>query len=294
MENNSIKSPRVSVLLPFRFSDNYLYQAIESILNQSFINFELILLNDGSDDNINTILSDFCDSRIRYFKEESNRGIVFQLNKGLKKAKGEYIARMDSDDISRPDRLEKQLSFLENPKNYKIDVLGTNAIKIGDEIGVIDFKNYQPKQISFLLNFFCPILHPTVMIRKSVFEKGLQYSEEYKFAEDFALWRMIDNGKNIAIIPDYLLEYRIHKGQTNQDLERLNIQIDSCFKIGRIKSVRNLDNYFFDLKLKRFFVESWFVLHTNIKPNFFQRIYIRFMKKYLKIKSEFLNNILNK
>ncbi len=292
MDNHRIKLPRVSVLLPFRISDNYLSEAIESILNQSFINFELLLLDDGSTVDTHDTINKFNDSRIRYFREESNRGIVFQLNKGLKLAKGEFVARMDADDISHPDRLEKQLCFLENPKNAKIDVLGTNAVKIGDEKGLLDFKNYHPKQISFLLNFYCPILHPTVMIRKSVFNNGLKYSEEFKYAEDFALWRMIDNGNNLAILPDYLLKYRIHKGQTNQDAQRLEIQTTSCLKVGNLKSIRYIDRFIFSPRLKRLFIDYWFGNQNDMRPNVLQRYYIRYMKFFLGIRSELLNKII--
>jgi len=146
-----------------------------------------------------------------FFKEQVNKGIVFQLNKGILLASVKYITRMDADDISLPERFMKQVNFLECHENFAIDVLGTNEKKIGAEEGVIDFKNYSPKQISFLLNFYCPLLHPSVMIRKRVFEKGLRYSSKYLYAEDLAFWRSIDNGKNITIINEYLLLYRIHK-----------------------------------------------------------------------------------
>lgn len=284
----------ISVIMPFYNSQEYLKESIWSILNQTFADFELILLDDGSTDFPEDIIHSFHDNRILYYKELVNKGIVYQLNKGIDFAKGKYIARMDADDVSKPDRFEKQVSFLESPNNVEIDVLGTNAVKIGDEVGVIDFKNYNPEQISFLLNFYCPLLHPTVMIRKSVFDKGLRYSEEYKYAEDYALWRIIDNGRNLAILDNQLLEYRVHTRQTNKDLERVKIQTDSCLKVGRLKSIRYVDKYMFTPKLRRFFVDSWFGNQNIMKPNIIQRNYIRFKKKHLGIKSELLNSIIYK
>lgn len=284
----------VSVIMPFYNSRVYLNDSILSILNQTFTDFELILLDDGSSDFPEDIINSFSDTRIRYYKEEVNKGIVYQLNKGISLAKGKYIARMDADDVSMRDRFQKQVDFFEDYKNLSIEILGTNAIKIGEEVGVIDFRNYNPKQISFLLNFYCPILHPSVMMRKSIFDNGLRYSENYKYAEDYALWRMVDNGKNIAILPNQLLEYRIHKGQTNQDLKRIEIQTSSCLKVGRLKSVRSYERFIFTHSLKRLFIDSWFGNQNNMRPNVFQRNYIKFMKRYLGIKSELLNNIIYK
>jgi glycosyltransferase involved in cell wall biosynthesis len=280
----------VSVLLPCFNSEPFIGEAIESILNQTYSNFELIILDDGSTDNTKSIIQVFKDSRIKLLCEIENKGIVYQLNKGIEHARGEYIARMDADDISFPERFQKQVDFLEDSINFKIDVLGTDAFSIGSSNKPIIHENYLPKQISFMLNFKCPILHPTVMMRKSLFSNGLRYSGDFKYAEDYALWRMLDNGSNMAILTDQLLMYRIHNAQTNQDLDRLKIQIESCLKVGSIKSVRFLDKYFFTPKLRRFFVDTWFGIKNDKVPNFVQRNYIRFMKKQLNIKSELLNS----
>ncbi len=284
----------ISVIMPFYNSREYLKESIASILNQTFTDFELILLDDGSTDSPEDVINSFSDNRIRYHIQDSNKGIVYQLNKGIDFAHGKYIARMDADDISFPERFQKQVDFLEDPRNSKVDVLATNALKIGDEVGLMDFKNYRPEQISFLLNFYCPILHPTVMMRKSIFDNGLRYSEDYKYAEDYALWRMVDNGRNIAILPNQLLEYRIHNGQTNQDLKRIEIQTASCLKVGSLKPIKYFERFIFTHELKRLFIDSWFGNQNDISPSVFQRNYIRFMKRYLGIKSELLNNIIYK
>jgi glycosyltransferase involved in cell wall biosynthesis len=284
----------ISVLLPCYNSERYISEAIQSIIEQTYTHFELLILDDGSTDNTISIISEFKDKRIVLLCESENKGIVYQLNKGIEHAKGEFIARMDADDVSFPERFQKQVDFLEDRKNQKIHVLGTDAISIGLSNKPIIHENYLPKQISFMLNFKCPILHPTVMIRKRVFVSGLRYSEDYKYAEDYALWRMLDNGSNMAILTDQLLMYRIHNAQTNQDLDRLKIQLDSCLKVGSIKSARCMDRYIFTPKLREFFVDTWFGINCNKLPNFVQRNYIRFMKKQLNIKSELLNSFVKK
>jgi glycosyltransferase involved in cell wall biosynthesis len=289
-----MESTKVSVLMPCFNSERFIELAIESVLNQTYRNFELIILDDGSTDKTKSIIEGFQDPRIILFSENENKGIVFQLNKGIKHASGEYIARMDADDISLPERFQKQIEFLENPENHKIDVLGTDAVSIGSSRKPIIHHNYVPKQISFLLNFKCPILHPTVMMRKSIFDTGLRYSEDFKYAEDYALWRTVDKGCNIAILANQLLMYRIHNAQTNQDLDRLKIQMDSCVKVGNIKSIRMFDRWFFTTKLRRFFVDSWFGIKNDYVPNLVQRYYILFMKKHLNIKSQLVNSVLQK
>ena len=282
----------ISVLLPCYNSELYIGEAIQSILEQTYTNFELIVLDDGSTDNSKSIIQGFEDSRIKLLCENKNKGIVYQLNKGIEQAKGEYIARMDADDVSFPERFQKQVDFLENPLNHKIDVLGTNAIKFGDFDGLIDFKNYTPKQISFLLNFYCPLLHPTVMIRKSVFNGGLRYPEGYKYAEDFALWRIIDNGNNIAIIPDFLLNYRSHINQTNRNNNRLKIQLDSSLKVLKLKASNFVDNIIIGNNTKEFSLYIWFGLSSDIRIDFIQRYYLKFRKKQLKTRLELLNKLI--
>jgi glycosyltransferase involved in cell wall biosynthesis len=284
----------ISVIMPCYNSEMYIGEAIQSVLNQTYPHFELIILDDGSTDSTKSIIRSFSDWRIKLEVEVENRGIVFQLNKGLSIAKGQFIARMDADDISLPTRFEKQIEFFEDKTNNNIHVLGTDAVSIGRSNKPIVYKNYDPKQISFLLNFYCPILHPTVLMKKTVFDKGLRYSERFKYAEDFALWRMIDNGNNIAILAEQLLHYRIHDGQTNQDQNRLKIQRDSCLKVGEIDSIRLFDNLFFDDIARKYFVDSWFGVRNKLSLNFVQRKYIQVMKKYLAIKSDLLNSFIFK
>jgi glycosyltransferase involved in cell wall biosynthesis len=283
----------ISVIMPCYNSNLYIREAIQSILNQTYSNFELLVLDDGSTDGTKSIVLDFKDARIKYYCEIENKGIVYQLNKGIENAKGEFIARMDADDISLPERFQKQIDFLEDPKNHKIDVLGTDAVSIGKETSKIQFQNYKPNQISFLLNFFCPILHPTVMMRSKIFQKGLKYSDEYKYAEDLALWRMIDNAKNIAILKESLLQYRIHQNQTNSNEIRKEVQKNSTLNALAIKSKRKkFKSYWLPIGIGQIL---WYDYEkgTN-KVSTLIRFIIKIQLKMLDCKSSMVLMLLNK
>ena len=124
-----IDRPEISVLMPVYNGDKFLAKAVNSILNQTFNNFEFIIINDGSTDNSLTILKSFNDKRINIINNTENKGITFALNKGLKSAKGKYIARQDQDDISDPNRFLLQIEYLEK---HNIDLVDTNFIFIDE------------------------------------------------------------------------------------------------------------------------------------------------------------------
>jgi glycosyltransferase involved in cell wall biosynthesis len=280
----------VSVLLPCYNSERYISEAIQSILDQTYTHFELLILDDGSTDNTKSIITGFQDKRVILLTENENKGIVYQLNKGIEHAKGEFIARMDADDVSFPERFQKQVEFLENPKNFKIDVLGTDAVSIGSSSKSIIHQNYRSEQISFMLNFKCPILHPTVLIRRRVFDQGKRYPQDYVFAEDYALWRLIDKGDNLAIIPNILLSYRIHDNQTNKSDERFQIQMEAAIRVAFMRPVSVRDQIFLSDKIKRNFFQNSAVKH--IKLNLIERFYLKIIKKYLNIKYHQLNELI--
>ncbi len=212
--------PKISVILPVYNAEKYLREAIDSILTQTFTDFELLLINDGSTDGSEAIILFYTDSRVVYVKNDVNRGLIFSLNKGIDIAKGEYIARMDADDISMPMRLEKQLSYLEN---NAVDMLAT-TIKVIDKDGAPlpywkqDVENITTSQIrSFLPKNNC-IAHPTVMGKASLFKKyryqpdvtgEYKYVHNQKYSEDYDLWlRLLANGLLIDKLPEPLLFYR--------------------------------------------------------------------------------------
>lgn len=233
----------VSVILPVYNTElNYLKPAIDSILNQTYRNFELIIIDDASNDETLNILNDYLDKdkRIKLIQNRTNQGITKNLNVGIKLSRGKYIARMDADDISEKNRLEKQVYYMETHPD--VIVLGCCARLIGNVseypnlyglIGTNFKEDWETRRIRLLFNND-GVLHPTAFLRKDVIYKyKLFYDEKILKAQDYELWsRCIEYGK-IEILPEILLKYRIHKsqistlGKKNQkgykDLIRINL-----------------------------------------------------------------------
>lgn len=211
MENNDMQ-PKVSVLLPVYNGEQFLEEAIDSILNQTFQNFELlILLEYGSNVASRKIVdSKKADQRVRVIEnKESKLGLAESLNLGMKEAKGEYIARMDADDISLPKRLEKQVKYLD--KHPDIVMCGTAMKGLYDD-GHMDDRGYFSDSGS--IRFECmlgnPFGHPTVMWRKDVFLREKLFYRNTPYSEDFELWKRVVELFPCANLKEYLLMYRLH------------------------------------------------------------------------------------
>jgi glycosyltransferase involved in cell wall biosynthesis len=215
-----MKTPLVTVLMPVFNGEKYLNKAIQSIIDQTYDNFEFLILDDGSTDNSIRIVKSYNDSRIRHIISPVNRGIEKTLNKGLKLAEGKYIARMDCDDISLPRRLQNQVAYME--QNPEIGVLGA-AMQI--------IKNGRPTkvrrwpatdyQIKIHLLFQNPLSHPVIMIRKETLN-GIDYPEDCNYCEDYRLWTILASHTKFANLPDILLQYRIHDNQITKKLSQLS------------------------------------------------------------------------
>lgn len=205
-------TPIISVIMPAYNCGKYLREAIDSILQQTFRNFELLIINDGSVDDTEKIIQSYTDERIVYIKNEANKGLIYTLNRGLPEAKGTYIARMDGDDISLPLRFQHQLDHLR--KNPKVDVVATQVSLIneaGNDIGFWDddVNHSDAKSIKKFLPVNNCIAHPTVMGKKEIFMQ-YRYNPVQKLSEDYDLWlRMAADGKIIDKIPQPLLRHRI-------------------------------------------------------------------------------------
>lgn len=200
----------ISIGIPFFNAEKYLAYAIQSIIFQSYENWELILVDDGSTDNSLAIAQDFeaKDSRIRVISDGENRKLPYRLNQLITKSKGDFIARMDADDIMHPRRLQMQHDFLE--KNSEFDLVATGLISIDNYNQVKGFRGFDKLYYDFgIPKLSYPIVHPSIMAKRSWFERN-QYSESYQRAEDFELWTrcIINNDFKIAILPDLLLYYR--------------------------------------------------------------------------------------
>lgn len=198
--------PRVSVIMPcYNPQIEYLREAVNSILGQTFSDFELLIIDDGSNTpQAEQFLTTYSDPRVKFIKR-NHEGIAGTLNYGIEIAKGEFIARMDSDDIALPKRLEKQVAFLD--ANPDISVCGTKC-----HIFPLDFKFWYPKNPK-LFDLLCQnqLVHPTVMFRRADFIKyDLFYDPEYNDAEDYELWTRVARVLKIANLDEILLKYRTH------------------------------------------------------------------------------------
>ena len=179
--------PRVSVILPAYNEERYIRRSVESILCQTFKDFELIVLDDGSTDDTWRIIREFSDPRLR--KERLDRvGFTRALNHGLRMARGEFIARIDGDDESLPERLERQVAFFD--ANLAISILGTTYYKhdaMRNERYIRQFPEAD-REIRRAMALYIPICHGSVMFRKTVFEEIGGYNEQSRDAEDLELW----------------------------------------------------------------------------------------------------------
>lgn len=211
------KIPLVSVLLPVYNSEAYVAGSIESILNQTYSDFEFIIINDGATDNSLSIISSFTDERIRIINNSKNIGLVESLNKGIDFARGKYIARMDADDISLPNRFKQQVNYLEH--NPSASVLATRVALINADG---ELTGYWGDDTEFVKSdlirkgtaFTNRIAHPSVMVRADLLKK-YKYNNYQKGSEDWDLWlRILADKHQIHKLDEVLLHYRIHQEST--------------------------------------------------------------------------------
>lgn len=205
--------PAVSVILPAYNCGKHLGLAIESVLRQTFPDFELIIVNDGSTDNTEQIINSFSDHRVIYVKNVKNEGLVNSLNRAIDLSRGKYIARMDGDDICQPGRLAKQKLYLDQNEDVTvvastIEFINEQGQKTGE--WELDKQTITPGQIKRAMMKQNCIAHPTVMMRSQII-KELKYQPYQKNIEDYDLWlRVLSRGHKIAKIDEPLLLYRIH------------------------------------------------------------------------------------
>ena len=209
-EKKTNKTPIISIVMPVYNGEKYLKEAIDSILNQTYKYFEFIIINDGSTDRSEEIILSYADSRIRYIKNETNLKLIKTLNKGIQLSEGEYIVRMDADDISLPNRLLLQIDFMQ--KNPNVGLCSGNAISIGPEGNIISGKWWDTNNlpIKWLLIWENPIAHPTIMLRKeTLLTNKLSYDTRKLHAEDYELWCKMAHFTNIERLNDIILKYRV-------------------------------------------------------------------------------------
>ncbi len=232
-----MNSPAVSVILPAYNCEKYIGKAIQSVLQQTFADLELIIINDGSTDKTESRILQFTDPRIIYLQNPQNKGLIYTLNRAIELAKGNYIARMDSDDICLQERLSKQKQYLDTHPETTMVASTINFIDAnGNDKGIwpLDRKTISPAFISNKMPFENCIAHPTIMIRADILKK-LKYNPRQVNIEDYDLWlRLLNRGYVIDKINEPLLWYRIHDDSiTHVHLKKRNF----FFKHLRMKRI---------------------------------------------------------
>lgn len=199
---------KISVLMSVYNSEKYLKYCIDSVLKQSYPNFLFYIVNDCSTDDSINIIKSYSDNRIRLIENEINIGLTKSLNKALNQINTKYIARIDADDICKPNRLYSQLVVLEED-DEKLALVGSSAFLINESnkyVGEINVTDNNLKEELFFKNSF---IHSAIMVRTEVLKK-YKYDEQIKYAQDYNLWVKIAQDYNVANIKDKLINLRIH------------------------------------------------------------------------------------
>lgn len=259
--------PLVSILMPVYHTAPYLREAMDSMLSQTFSDFELIVLNDCSPDNAEEILDAYDDLRIVRYKGEKNVGLSNVLNVGIDMARGTYIARMDSDDISLPNRLQVQVDYLNSHPEIDLVSVGMQLFGAKEEVWI---REQNPEKVKINALFHSPVLHASCVWRKESFEKhNLRFIQEMVPAEDYDLWtRALLKGLKLVNLPDVLYGYRIHDAQatlqTEKSAEKCRMVQQNYLSIA-LPSLSPKNAESFPQRL-------WPVFFANLKDGFFDRI----------------------
>jgi glycosyltransferase involved in cell wall biosynthesis len=223
-----MSEPMISVLMPVHNGAQFIEEAVGSILQQQYQNFELLIVDDGSNDQTNAIVTGLSrgDKRVHVLWQEKS-GIVAALNRGIGRAKGKYIARMDADDIAHPMRFTRQVTRME--AEPRLVACGTDFVKFGDSVQYVSTPRTDEACKAVLMIESC-FAHPTVMMRTQVIKReGLEYRADAEYVEDYKLWTELVPYGEFANIPLALLQYRIHGGQISTG--RIERQRDAHVRI---------------------------------------------------------------
>jgi glycosyltransferase involved in cell wall biosynthesis len=227
-------APKISVLMPVYNAAKFLNESIQSILSQTFFDFEFIIVDDGSTDDSIAIIKTYEDPRIVFVRNEKNLGISEALNKGIALAKSSLIARMDADDISQPTRLQKQYDYM--TKNQDCALLSSWARVVTEDLKFVRLERYRSKFYYYNLIFECWMYHPTIMFRKKEVEEIGMYSMPY--SEDFDLFWKMSRKFKIWNIPEALVDYRLSSTSLNVVLRKSEYE-----EANKRNVLRNLRHY---------------------------------------------------
>ena len=254
--------------MPAYNAQKYINEAIESILNQTFKDFEFIIIDDCSTDKTWEIMEDYAkkDSRIVIIKNEKNLKLAETLNKGIEISKGKYIARMDADDRSYPDRLYKQFSFMEN--NPEIGISGGSMNICDKNLNIKSIRKYNLSDREIRKNIFkySPFCHPLVIIKKEVFDKIGKYDSKFNPAEDYELYFRMGEFYKFGNLDDILLSYRVvEKSMTTGSTKKMELKTIEI----RNKYAKKYNMSFFD---KIYNLLHWSSVHL-VPPKFKMRLF---------------------
>ena len=280
--------PFISVLMPVYNGAKHLREAIDSILTQTYDDFELIIIDDCSKDNTVEIVKSYTDKRIILLQNEVNLRTASSLNKAIGLAKGKYLARMDQDDISYPNRFEKQVAFLERNPDYGI--CGTQIRNFGEHVAEETDTNFPLtyEELQLMNLFFVAFAHTTVMMRRStLIDNDLRYRVGV-IAEDYSLWKqilLIAKGRNLDKV---LMKRRIHGTSTTSTLFRI---IEKDMETMRKEYVKDLlpnyNQYLYDFfcsssqTLRKLAINQFSKTQTKFEPYLFEKYMIKYNEYFL-------------
>jgi glycosyltransferase involved in cell wall biosynthesis len=282
------KNPTVTVVMSVYNGEKYLRDSIDSILGQTFKDFEFIIIDDGSTDNTHKILKSYKDPRIVLIARE-NKGLVASLNEGIGKAKGKYVARQDADDLSHPERLERQYKYISTHKD--VAVSATYIMEINLSGKEHNQRRVMSNEISngFLetsMLSFNPIAHGSVMFDKQLFNKAGGYLENYWPAEDYELWSRMSQLGSLTVIRDKLYYFRVNPEGIS--LSMPDEQKKKVFQIQKEHLSSLLEKNKRPLKSTHENLSHYLSQHSSIKD----KIYIKLLKAKIAVKKNALPNVL--
>jgi glycosyltransferase involved in cell wall biosynthesis len=293
--------------MPVYNSEKYIEQSVRSILNQTYENFELIIVNDASTDGTATKLNIVNDPRTKILTNKANLGNYPSRNLGLKVARGEYLFVMDADDLALPHRIERQLSYMVNHPDVGIISTSFRRFGAGNNIVVNYPLDHESLKVYFLENNYC--LHPGLCIRRRFFNSwdALLYNEQYQYASDYDFVSRNFRNFKICNIPEVLVEYRVHENQITSS--KYPEQQEYADKI-RVNYLSNIDlfpddtekeihlsfmkrSYFRNFNMRDYLRWSNKIVHFNTYNPFFKNeLLIRFLRNKLKVQARIRQQII--
>jgi len=263
--------PRISVILPYHNSEKAIAEAIKSILNQTFSNFELLLIADSSTDNSDKIVSSFKDERIRRLENNRSKGVAGARNMGAIYSRGEYIAIMDSDDVCKPNRLELQLKEIE--KGFDLVSSSAETIDIcGNVLGEMG-KEMNDSQIKVALFYGSPIIHPSVLIKAKILKENF-YNEGLIRGIDYDLWIKIMDKIKMKTMKEKLIYYRWWEGQLTKTNQEKGLEIFNATKATVNKKIKGIKLLYF---LKNYGVSGFWL---GVKSEVYRKMFVPMRDKF--------------